>query len=134
MSAGDHVLHRVQPLLQASSLHPPAYPLPSPEAEIAADLPVYDDRSPYCEPPSPARPGVHPPTVPRDAAHIAVQREKLRGADLPRPPALANAAANTPECRAHSGNKAGRTGNHLPRDPRQGKHLYVLDLATFIPH
>src|SRR5712692_4534860 len=121
MSAGDRVLPRVQPLLQASSLHPPAYLPPSPEAKSDACLPFYDDRSPYCEPLSPARPGVHPPTEPRDATHIAVQREKLRGVDLLRPPALAHAAADMPECRGHSGDKAGRTGNHLPRNKRPWK-------------
>src|SRR6266436_2877385 len=133
MSVGDPVLHRGQPLLQASSPDYPACPLPSPEAKSAADLPIYDDRSSYCEPPSPARRDVHPRTLPPDAAHIPAQREKLRGVDLPHPPALAYAAADTPECRAHSADKAGHTGNHLPRDHRQWKRRYFLDLATAIP-
>src|SRR5260370_35564870 len=134
MSVGDPVLHRGQPLLQASSPDYPACPLPSPEAKSAADLPIYDDRSSYCEPPSPARRDVHPRSVPRDAAHIPAQREKLRGVDLPHPPALAYAAADTPECRAHSTDNEGHTGDHLPSDHRHRKRRYFLDLVTAIPH
>src|SRR5260370_25259280 len=100
---------------------------------MAGCLPIYDDRSFYWEARSPTRPAVHPPPGLPGAAHSPALPGKRRGADLPHLPALAHAAADTPKCLVHSTGKAGRTGNHLPRDKRQKMRLYFLDPAASIP-